>query len=44
MEILINELSLSGQFASSEQFVREALPPLVAALKEVDNTKFRICG
>ncbi|MDR1160803.1 MAG: hypothetical protein LBK45_00535 [Tannerellaceae bacterium] len=39
MEILINELSVSGQFASSEQFVNEALPPLVAALKEVDNTK-----
>lgn len=39
MEILINELSLIGQFASSEQFVSEALPPLLAVLKEVDSTK-----
>lgn len=39
MDILINELSLSGQFDSTEQFVREALPPLLAVLKEVDSTK-----
>jgi hypothetical protein len=39
MEILINELSLSGQFASPEQFVNEALPPLLAVLKEVDSTR-----
>jgi hypothetical protein len=39
MEILINELSLSGQFASAKQFVNEALPPLLSLLKEVDNTK-----
>jgi hypothetical protein len=39
MEILINERSLTGQFASPEQFVYNALPPLLAVLKEVDNTR-----
>jgi hypothetical protein len=39
MEILINELSLTGQFASSEQFISEGLPPLLAVMKEVDSTK-----
>jgi hypothetical protein len=39
MEILINELSLTGQFASPEHFVKEGLPPLLAVMKEVDSTK-----
>jgi len=39
MDILINELSLTGQFASEEQFVNDALLPLVALLNEVDYSK-----
>ena len=39
MEILINELSLNGQFASDEQFIGNALPPLISLLREVDYNK-----
>ena len=39
MDILINELSLTGQFASREQFVNNALPPLVGLLNEIDFSK-----
>jgi hypothetical protein len=39
MDILFNELSLTGQFASREQFVTDALPPLVALLNEIDFSK-----
>lgn len=38
MEILFNELSLTGQFASREQFVNDALPPLIALLNEIDSS------
>lgn len=36
MDILINELSLTGQFDSVEQFVTNALHPLISLLNEVD--------
>jgi hypothetical protein len=36
MDILINELSLTGQFDSAEQFVGNALLPLGSVLKEID--------
>ncbi len=39
MEILFNELSLTGQFASREQFVSDALPSLLALLNEIDASK-----
>jgi len=39
MEIIFNELSLTGQFASREQFVVEALPPLLSLLSEIDSSK-----
>ena len=39
MEILFNELSLTGQFDSREQFVDEALPPLLSLLNEIDSSK-----
>ena len=35
MEILLNELSLSGQYASREIFVEEILPSLIEVLDEV---------
>ncbi|GAB6010868.1 hypothetical protein [Viscerimonas tarda] len=38
MEILINELSLIGQFTTAEQFVKDALLPLSSLLKEIDTT------
>jgi hypothetical protein len=36
MEILFNELSLTGQFISREQFVNEALPQIAALINEAD--------
>ncbi|MDR1974660.1 MAG: hypothetical protein LBQ31_08325 [Bacteroidales bacterium] len=39
MEILINELSLTGQFTSVEKFIKDALPPLISLLKEVHPDK-----
>jgi hypothetical protein len=39
VEILINELSLSGQFASADHFINDALHPLTALLNEIDYTK-----
>jgi hypothetical protein len=35
MEILINELSLTGQFDSTEQFLKDTLLPVSAILKEI---------
>lgn len=43
MEILINELSLSGQFASEGQFIQEALLPFSSILKEIDSEINTIC-
>lgn len=37
MDILLNELSLSGQYASREIFVEEILPTLIGVLDEVQN-------
>ncbi|MDR0700686.1 MAG: hypothetical protein LBG28_15925 [Tannerella sp.] len=37
MEILINELSLNGQFDDIHQFEREGLIPIIALLKEFTN-------
>jgi hypothetical protein len=39
MDILFNELSLTGQFTSREQFVNEALSPLIVLLSEIDSSK-----
>jgi hypothetical protein len=39
VDILFNERSLTGQFASREQFVDDALPPLIALLSEIDSSK-----
>ncbi|GHT38307.1 hypothetical protein AGMMS49965_01230 [Bacteroidia bacterium] len=39
MEILINELSLTGQFATETQFISKALLPLSSLLKELDNSQ-----
>ncbi|MDR2449221.1 MAG: hypothetical protein LBD52_04600 [Prevotellaceae bacterium] len=36
MEILINELSLTGQFDSTEQFLTDALWPFLKVMKEID--------
>jgi len=36
MEVLINELSLSGQFDSIEHFVESGLKPFVKALNDID--------
>lgn len=35
MDILLNELSLSGQYASKEKFVEEILPTLIGVLDEI---------
>jgi hypothetical protein len=35
MDILINELSLTGQYASTEQFIKDALLPFSGILKEI---------
>jgi hypothetical protein len=37
MDILMNELSLSGQYASREIFVEEILPSLIKILDEIQN-------
>ena len=37
MDILLNELSLSGQYASREFFVEQILPSLIEVLDEVQN-------
>ena len=42
MEILINELSLSGQYDSVERFVKEALPHFISVLKEINPTVDRL--
>jgi hypothetical protein len=39
MDILINELSLNGQFVTAEDFVNDALPPLIVLLNEIDFNK-----
>ena len=39
MEILINELSLNGQFESAEQFATKALPHFCSVLKEINSDK-----
>lgn len=39
MEILINELSFCGQFASVDEFVEQALPPLIFVLKDINSSK-----
>jgi hypothetical protein len=36
MEILINELSLSGQFPSVEKFIEDALPSVISVLNEMN--------
>jgi hypothetical protein len=36
MEILINELSLCGQFATVDEFAEQALPSLLSVLKEIN--------
>ena len=38
MEILFNELSLTGQFASREQFVNDTLPQIAALINEIDGS------
>lgn len=38
MDILLNELSLNGQFTSIDNFIDEGLPPIVSILKEVDSS------
>ena len=38
MDILLNELSLTGQFVSREQFVCDALPQLMALLNEFETS------
>lgn len=35
MDILLNELSLSGQYASREIFIEEILPTLIGVLDEI---------
>ena len=42
MDILLNELSLTGQFASREQFVYDALPSMMALLNEIDTSKNKL--
>ena len=37
MEILFNELSLSGQFASQDSFMTDGLPPFIGVLKEMQD-------
>jgi hypothetical protein len=39
MEILINELSLNGQFPSVQHFFQDALIPFIAVFKEFDRAK-----
>ncbi len=39
MELLLNELSLKGQFNSIEEFVHTALPPLLSVFKETDSSR-----
>lgn len=39
MEILLNELSLEGQYISIEDFVSTALTPMLKVLKEIDSLK-----
>jgi len=39
MEILINELSLNGQFATIQHFVNDGLTPFISVLKELDTNK-----
>ena len=39
MEILINELSLNGQFASVDKFALNALPDFISLLKEINPDK-----
>ncbi len=39
MEILINELSLCGQYATVDEFVKLALPPVLSVLKDINPTK-----
>jgi hypothetical protein len=39
MEILINELSLSGQFTDASQFIEVGLSPVTRVLKELDTSK-----
>ena len=39
MELLINELSLKGQFNSIEEFINIALPPLLSVLKDTDSSR-----
>ena len=39
MEILINELSLSGQFATIQHFVNNGLIPFISVLKELNISK-----
>ena len=36
MEILINELSLSGQFDSIDHFIKSGLQPFIKVLNEID--------
>lgn len=39
MDILLNELSLNGQFSSIDNFIEEGLPPIQSILKVVDRSK-----
>lgn len=39
MEILINELSLTKHFLSVNHFIKNALVPFIAVLKEIDSSK-----
>jgi hypothetical protein len=36
MEILINELSLSGQFDSVDHFIKSGLRPFIKVLNDID--------
>jgi hypothetical protein len=39
MELLINELSLKGQFETIQDFIDTAIPPMVSVLNEVDSSQ-----
>lgn len=39
MELLLNELSLAGQFTSTDEFIITALPSMISVLKEIDGTR-----
>lgn len=38
MELLLNELSINGQFPTVQKFVEDGIPPLVSVLNEVDKS------